>query len=374
MKRRLRFLAACLLVPGALLGVFLLWPEPLPDTADLPPALAALGTRAVHGDAAAQYELSRHYRSGDGVPRNEFTAFRWCRAAARHGYAQAQFQLADMYFHGSGMLGKDYAVVLWLNSHLPRGHIPTAHERNWAAGRRWMRAAAENGDATAQMVLAESYRGSGRGYLPDPSEVAKWYAHALASHRRDAAQGSAEAPYFLGRMYWEGRGVPQDLAEAAQWMKQGAERGYAEAQYNLALDYERGFGVQKDESLAAQWYLRAVGQGHREAKWFLAHMYADGRGVTQNAEQAFKFYRELADQGSPSTRSKLAFIYLEGSGVAKDEVEAWKWWVISGRDGADEDRKKMKALEARLTAEQKAEAQRLAVEYTAIHGEAFFHD
>ncbi|MCE9610539.1 MAG: hypothetical protein K8R23_10130 [Chthoniobacter sp.] len=374
MKRRLRFLAACVLPPAAVLAFVLLRLEPLPDIAHLPPALAALGTRAVHGDATAQYELSRHYGRGDGVPSDDVTAFRWCRAAARRGYAEAQFQLAHFYFSESGMQMKDHALVVWLNWHLPRGHIhiPMADERSLAAGNRWLRAAADNGHAGAQQSLAQLYISGGRGYSPDPAEAAKWYARAVESYRRDAAQGSAEAPYCLGRMYWDGRGVPQDLAEAAQCMKQGAERGYAEAQYNLAIAYERGIGVRKDEALAAEWYFRAVEQGHHEAKWFLAHMYADGRGVTQSAKQAVKLFHELADDGSPGARGKLAFMYLEGSGVAKDEVEGWKWWLVSGGPKASEDREKIEALVDSLTPEQRAEAWRRVDEYKATHRNSFW--
>jgi TPR repeat protein len=54
-------------------------------------------------------------------------------------------------------------------------------------------------------------------------------------------------------MYNEGRGVPQDYAEAAKWYKLAAEQGDALAQYNLGLSYARGEGVTPDPVTAHMW-------------------------------------------------------------------------------------------------------------------------
>ena len=59
--------------------------------------------------------------------------------------------------------------------------------------------------------------------------------------------------FYLGVMYNEGRGVPQDYAEAAKWYKLAAEQGDALAQYNLGLSYARGEGVTPDPVAAHMW-------------------------------------------------------------------------------------------------------------------------
>ena len=46
------------------------------------------------------------------------------------------------------------------------------------------------------------------------------------SRRARAEEGVAEAQFNLGVMYAEGRGVPQDDAEAARWYRLAAEQGY----------------------------------------------------------------------------------------------------------------------------------------------------
>ena len=47
-----------------------------------------------------------------------------------------------------------------------------------------------------------------------------------------AEQGHAEAPYILGVMYADGRGVPQDYVEAHMWLNLAASRLTGEAREN----------------------------------------------------------------------------------------------------------------------------------------------
>jgi TPR repeat protein len=55
-------------------------------------------------------------------------------------------------------------------------------------------------------------------------------------------------------MYGEGRGVPQDYAEAARWYRRAAEQGDPQAQYNLGLAYARGEGVTQNVVDAHMWF------------------------------------------------------------------------------------------------------------------------
>ena len=52
-------------------------------------------------------------------------------------------------------------------------------------------------------------------------------AQELADLRARAEAGDASAQYNLGLMHAEGRGVPQDFAEAATWYRKAAEQGEA---------------------------------------------------------------------------------------------------------------------------------------------------
>jgi hypothetical protein len=66
-------------------------------------------------------------------------------------------------------------------------------------------------------------------------------------------------------MYAQGRGVPQDYAEAVQWYRKAAEQGLAEAQNNLAGMYFGGRGVPQDYVAAHLWFNLSAAQGNEIA-------------------------------------------------------------------------------------------------------------
>ena len=64
-------------------------------------------------------------------------------------------------------------------------------------------------------------------------------------------------------MYATGRGVPEDLAEAAAWYHKAAEQGHVSAQFNLGAMYATGRGVPEDLAEAAAWFRLAAALLHR---------------------------------------------------------------------------------------------------------------
>ena len=122
-----------------------------------------------------------------------------------------------------------------------------------------LKAAAEQGDATAQVNLGAMYS-TGEGVPENDTEAARWF-------RMAAEQGDATAQYNLGIMYSNGRGVPKIDAEAARWFRMAAEQEIAEAQFNLGIMYSNGRGVPQNDAEAARWFRMAAGN--------LGVMYAD---------------------------------------------------------------------------------------------------
>ena len=99
----------------------------------------------------------------------------------------------------------------------------------------------------------------GRVVPVDHAEALKWY-------RLAADQGLASAQYLSGVMYQKGMGVPVDYAEALKWHRRAAERGHAKAQYGLGVMYAGGVGVTQDEVQAHQWLNLAAASGEEEAR------------------------------------------------------------------------------------------------------------
>lgn len=147
-----------------------------------------------------------------------------------------------------------------------------------------------------------------------------------------AEQGSAAAQNNLGLMYDTGQGVPRDDATAVEWYRKAAERGYAVAQSNLGFMYDTGQGVPQDDATAVEWFRKAAEQGDAEAQHNLGVMYAEGLGVPQDYVKAHMWANLAASRLPPGDKRKNAVNNLN-------------------------------VVEARMTPEQIAEAQRLAREW-----------
>jgi hypothetical protein len=133
------------------------------------------------------------------------------------------------------------------------------------------------------------------GPQSDPDE-------AITRYRKAAEQGSADAQFRLGTIYYFGQGIPQDYQEAAIWYRKAAEQGSAYAQFNLGIMYYRGLGVLRDYREAAQWFTRAAEGGHTKAQYNMAVTYYDGQGVLEDYVEAYKWALLASMNGSVPAR------------------------------------------------------------------------
>ncbi len=96
------------------------------------------------------------------------------------------------------------------------------------------------------------------------------YTQALAIWEPLAAQGNAEAQYWLGSMYFNGLGsILQDYKAAMKWVHQAAVQGHASAQFVLGHMYAAGEGAEQDYQEAVKWFRLAAAQGHEAARKIL---------------------------------------------------------------------------------------------------------
>lgn len=140
--------------------------------------------------------------------------------------------------------------------------------------------------------------------------------------------GAVAGPLEDGYAAWQ-RG---DYATAMRFWRPLAEQGGAGAQYNLGLMYETGEGVPQDYVEAVRWYRLAAEQGHTGAQNNLGVMYANGQGVPQ------------------------------------DYVEAHMWLNLAAAQGHEAAAKNRDIATSLMTREQLAEAQRMARDWYAAHG------
>jgi TPR repeat protein len=225
---------------------------------------------ADQGSAKAQTEIAHLYAQGKGVSRSYDKAVQWYRKAINQGFLFAQGGLDAVNLgiraergeakaqHNLGMsilLGTDYFGD------------PLAY------GLRWLRKAAEHGNAVSYVYLGEVYSGQffyldsdalDGSYLGTvaPSSTPPSTAGALErSLARQAAQKLNEARRLL------------DYAEAVKWFAKGAVEAdrqiSSRAMANLGSMYAKGRGVPQDFIVAHMWFnlaaARAPGVGYVES-------------------------------------------------------------------------------------------------------------
>ena len=165
-------------------------------------ALPSLRRLAAQGLPAAQYTLGQIMQRGRDVEQDTRLALNLFEQAAAAGYVPAQLALGELYESGTG--------------------VPA--DRAQAA--RWYEKAAAGGDAPARLQLASYYI---RLNTPEG------FQQALPPLQAAAAQGLADAQYFLGRLYLEGKGVDGDRAQAMLWLGRAGAQGHIAAQRFLYL-------------------------------------------------------------------------------------------------------------------------------------------
>ena len=77
-----------------------------------------------------------------------------------------------------------------------------------------------------------------------------------------AEQGNAVAQLSLGSCYLYGAGVKKDEKQAVKWFRMSADQSYAIAQLVLGNCYYNGLGVKKNNAEAVKWYRKAAEQGN----------------------------------------------------------------------------------------------------------------
>lgn len=107
-------------------------------------------------------------------------------------------------------------------------------------------ARATRADADAQVWLCRHHMDE-KAY----TDAFEWCGRAARKQIRDAQ-------YYLGWMYYYGRGTDQSYVDAFDWYREAATAGDTRAMTFVGLMYRLGRGVERDPDAAQTWYRRAV--------------------------------------------------------------------------------------------------------------------
>lgn len=86
-----------------------------------------------------------------------------------------------------------------------------------------------------------------------------------------AKSGDALSQFLVGFMYWSGRGTEPDIDKALEWFLPAAEQGIPEAMYNVAkILLTKDFEKNKEE--AKKWLVRSSNAGYGAAHDMLSDL------------------------------------------------------------------------------------------------------
>jgi TPR repeat protein len=139
-------------------------------------------------------------------------------------------------------------------------------------------------------------------------------------------RGHVSKETALGEAYLTGKGVPQDIKQAAYWYEKAAGLGDPVAQNQIGYLYQVGLGVPADPIRAVHWYQLAAANGLADAKVNLAVAYIWGTGAQRNTATGEQLLLEAAGKGNPIAATYLGDMHYLGIGVPKDEAAGEKWY------------------------------------------------
>ena len=151
----------------------------------------------------------------------------------------------------------------------------------------WFDLAAQGGEESACYM-------AGRGY-DDGKLVSQDYAKAAAYYEKGLNScNSIGCHNRLARLYFEGKGVPQDYARAYQLAMYAYEKGN-----NWSVDYLgkccfHGWGTQQDYE-KARMFLEKVDWNDWETKYMLGYIYGRGLGVPADIKKAVELLQKAGD-------------------------------------------------------------------------------
>jgi TPR repeat protein len=200
---------------------------------------------------------------------------------------------------------------------------------------------ADKGDARAQFLVGDVYW-DGRGIGRDRAQAARWYELA-------AKQGHTGAMVRLAEAYRAGDGVKADARTSTEWCRKAADAGDGRGLGMLGVAYLQGLGVEKDDARARDYLEKGAAKkdgysffwlASMEKKPASAHALYERAGEhgyapaytrlgdlhrAKDAAKAFAYYHRAAEASDPVGQRQLGLCFLEGVGVKADSVRARTW-------------------------------------------------
>jgi TPR repeat protein len=175
-----------------------------------------------------------------------------------------------------------------------------------------------------QMHIAYCYL-TGDGLEKDPNS-------ALLIATAAADRGSSWANYFLGYMYFLGKGIEVNLIESFKNYKKSTT-DFPQAYVTIGHMYAEGLGVKRNAQKAFKNYSIAAARNIDYGYFNVAQCYEYGKGTARNISKAILNYELASSRDLLMANTQLARIYLAGEYVEKNERKAIEYLERGSRGG-----------------------------------------
>ncbi|MBP5311523.1 MAG: sel1 repeat family protein [Clostridia bacterium] len=118
-------------------------------------------------------------------------------------------------------------------------------------------------------------------------------------------EGDPEMCAFLGKEFYYGWNVPQDLDRALRYLTVASENGDAISQFTLGFMYWSGRGTKPDRDRALKLFLSAAEQGIPEAMYNVAKLLL-AKDFEKNKDEALAWLRRSANAGYDAASDMLS--------------------------------------------------------------------
>lgn len=188
----------------------------------------------------------------------------------------------------------------------------------------WYQRAADQGFARAHFNMALFWQNDHAGFGND-------YAKARDLAEEAIALEYPQAWNILGDMYFHGRGVEEDKAQALAMYRKGADAGTFNGLREVGYAYFHGNGVARDVDLSRLYLERAVEAGDRKAIRDLAWLYEGNEGVERDLLKSYLLYRMGVERGDARSAYELGlFVAWEDyAGFWHDPVKGYGYCLLA---------------------------------------------
>ena len=118
-------------------------------------------------------------------------------------------------------------------------------------------------------------------------------------------EGDPETCAFLGKEFYFGWNIPQDLDRALRYLTVAAENGDAMSQFLTGFMYWSGRGTEPDQDKALEWFLPAAEQGIPEAMYNAAKILL-AKDFEKNKSEAMKWLVRSSNAGDHAAHDMLS--------------------------------------------------------------------